>query len=76
MVVVNACVLIRALPGQVENVAKAADGIANVRKTMLTYGRYDIVAMVEAPSVEAASKTVLDINALSGVKSTESLLEV
>ncbi|MFQ6076536.1 MAG: Lrp/AsnC ligand binding domain-containing protein [Candidatus Bathyarchaeia archaeon] len=73
---VNACVLVRVIPGRLEDVANALKGVANVRKSFVTFGRYDAVVFIEAPDVKTAADTALEVNALAGVKSTETALEL
>lgn len=73
---VNACVLIRVAPGRLEAVVEAVSAVTNVRKAFMVFGRYDVVAFVEAPDCETACKTALTINALEGVKSTETAIEL
>jgi len=72
---VNSCVLVRAASGKIMVVLDEIKKVRNVRKAFAVYGRYDIVAFVEAPdfvTVVGASKA---INALDGVRSTETAIE-
>lgn len=69
------CILIRILPGKGSEVLKAIKKFSEVKSAYFVFGRYDIVAFAEATTYEALSSLVAKINAISGVKSTESLLE-
>lgn len=71
----QACILIRVLPGKGVEVLEAVKKIPEVKSTYLVFGRYDIVAFVEAPTFEALSTLTVRVNATPGVKSTESLIE-
>jgi len=70
-----ACILVRTLPGKVETTLNDIKKIENVVKAFPVYGRYDIVAFVEAQNFESAFKTSGKINSIKGVKSTETAVE-
>ena len=71
----QACVLIRALPGKVKATLEGVRKVENVVKAFPVYGRYDIVAFIEAPDFKAISEASGKINATKGVKSTETAIE-
>jgi len=71
----HACILIRTLPGKVETTLNDIKKIENVVKAFPVYGRYDIVAFVEAPNFQSIFKTSGKINGIKGVKSTETAVE-
>lgn len=58
--------------GTLESVRK----IKGVTKAFFTFGRYDLVAFIEAPVVGDICRVVLEINRLPNVTSTETLLEI
>lgn len=70
-----ACILVRTLPGKVETTLNDIKKIENVVKAFPVYGRYDIVAFVEAKNFESVFKTSGKINSIKGVKSTETAVE-
>lgn len=70
-----ACILIRAMPGKVVKVLEDVKGAKGVVKAFTVYGRYDIVAFVEAPDYDSVSKVSGEINTIKGVKSTETAIE-
>jgi len=70
-----ACILIRAMPGKVVKVLGDVKGVKGVVKAFPVYGRYDIVAFVEAPDFNSVSKISGEINAIKGIKSTETAIE-
>ncbi len=72
----QACILIRVFPGKGIEVLEAVRKLLEVKDAYLVFGRYDIVVFAEAPTFEALSALIVKINATSGVKSTESLIEV
>ncbi len=71
----QACILVRASPGKVRNVLNNVKKVENVVKVFPVYGRYDVVVFVEAPNLESIIGTSEKVNALKGVKSTETLIE-
>ena len=70
-----ACILIRAIPGKVVKVLEDVKGVKGVVKAFPVYGRYDIVAFAEAPDYNSVSKVPSEINAIKGIKSTETAIE-
>jgi len=70
-----ACILIRAMRGRVAKVLESVKGIKGVAKAFLVYGRYDIVAFAEAPNFDSVTGISRGINAVEGVKSTETAVE-
>jgi len=54
-----------------EEIAK----IKGVKKVYAVFGRYDLIALLEAPTLEELSTTITDkIRAIEGVQTTESLI--
>jgi len=48
--------------------------VEGVKKVHGVFGRYDLIAQVEAPSLEELSRIADKIKAIAGVLSTESLI--
>jgi len=76
---VTAFILIKVGTGEQLNFAKSAkeeiSRIKGVVKVYGIFGRYDLLAQVEASNLEELSRIVMDkMRALSGVLSTESLV--
>jgi DNA-binding Lrp family transcriptional regulator len=71
----QACVLVRAMPGMVAKVLKSVRDVKGVVRAFPVYGRYDIVVFVEAPDYNSVSRISGEINAIKGVKSTETAIE-
>lgn len=76
---VIAFVLIRIGTGEHLNFVKSAkeemEKIKGVVKVYGVFGRYDLIAQVEAKTLEELSRTITDeIRAIAGVLSTESLI--
>lgn len=69
------CILIRILPGKGYEVLEAIKKFSGIKNAYFVFGRYDIIAFAEAPNYETLSSLVAKINAISGIKSTESLME-
>jgi len=63
------------MPGKVANVLDNVKRVKGVVKAFPVYGRYDIVAFVEAPDLNSVSKSSREINAIKGTKSTETAIE-
>nr|MDO8134448.1 Lrp/AsnC ligand binding domain-containing protein [Candidatus Njordarchaeum guaymaensis] len=66
-----ACILIRVIPGNVLKVLEVVKGVKGVVKAFPVYGRYDIVAFVEASDFSSVIKIAEKVNATRGIKSTE-----
>ncbi len=76
---IAAFVLIKVGTGEQLNFAKSAKEemmkIEGVTKVYGVFGRFDIIALVEAQNLEELSRIITDkIRAISGVLSTESLI--
>jgi DNA-binding Lrp family transcriptional regulator len=71
----NACILIKTTPVDAEEVLEKSRKISGVRKAFLGYGRYDIIAFGEAPGYPEIRKISESINEITGVRSTETLVE-
>ncbi|TLY01655.1 MAG: Lrp/AsnC family transcriptional regulator [Thaumarchaeota archaeon] len=71
----NACILIKTTPLQTESVLEKTAKLKGVRKAFIVYGRFDMIAFAETddyPGIRALTGT---INAIAGVRSTETLVE-
>ncbi len=71
----NACILLKVEPTKADTVLDAIKKMEGVRKAYFTYGRFDIVTFLEAEDYKALRKTTSKINAIEGVRSTETLVE-
>ncbi|MGA2664417.1 MAG: Lrp/AsnC ligand binding domain-containing protein [Nitrososphaerales archaeon] len=71
----SACILIKTVPLQTESVLKATGSLKGVRKAFLAYGRYDVVAFVEASGYPEIRTLTSEINSAQGVRSTETLVQ-
>jgi len=58
-----------------EKIAEEIRKMGEVRKTYMTYGRWDIIALVEIPSYDKIREISGRINSIEGVRSTETLSE-
>jgi len=72
---ISACMLIEASPGKVETVLDRVKKVSGVRKAFTVFGRFDIVAFIEAQDYEAVRKLSLTVNAIEGVEETETIVE-
>lgn len=73
---VNACVLIRVAHGKGATALKGVKATEGVNEAFYTFGRYDIVAFATFKNAADALKLAGKINAVGGVRSTETLVEV
>ena len=71
----SACILIKTVPLQMESVLRKTRSLKDVRKAFVAYGRYDIVAFVEATGYPEIRKLTSEINSARGVRSTETLVQ-
>jgi len=77
--VVMAFVLIRVGAGEhlsfMKSVKEEIAKIKGVKKVYEVFGRYDLITLLEAPTLEELSATITDkIRAIEGVQTTESLI--
>ena len=73
--VLNACLLIKTKPAESGNVLAELRRVKGVRKAYVTYGRFDLVAFIVGANYPALRGLTGLINALDGVRSTETLAE-
>jgi len=71
----NACVLIKVVPVKADAILKAINGMPEVKKVYFVYGRFDIVAFLEAVDYKNVREISGKINSIDGVRSTETLVE-
>ena len=76
---IMAFVLIRVGAGEhlsfMRSVKEEIAKIKGVKKVYEVFGRYDLIVLIEAPTLEELSATITDkIRAIEGVQSTESLI--
>jgi len=74
-VALNTCILIKTTPLEADDVLQKSRKIKGVRKAFLAYGRYDIVAFGEGSGYPEIRKISELINEITGVRSTETLVE-
>lgn len=72
---VNVCILVRVMPGKVAQVLGAIKALEDVRKAYDVFGRYDIVVFARPADHKAAARLSHKVHGISGVKSTETLVE-
>ncbi|MEM1985701.1 MAG: Lrp/AsnC ligand binding domain-containing protein [Nitrososphaeria archaeon] len=74
---VNAIVLINVEIGYEGEVLKAIRKVEGVKEALAVYGNYDIVAKVEAESIEKLNQIITGkIRKLDNVKSTQTMIVV
>jgi DNA-binding Lrp family transcriptional regulator len=71
----NACILLKTVPLQTDVVLRKVKSLQGVQKVFIAYGRYDMVAFVQADAYPEIRKLTSDINSIQGVRSTETLVE-
>ncbi|MEM4576173.1 MAG: Lrp/AsnC ligand binding domain-containing protein [Candidatus Nezhaarchaeales archaeon] len=72
---VNAVVLIKSVSTKQDELIGKLKVTEHVRKVYPCYGRFDIVAFLDAPDIDKVKLLTLKINSMDGVRSTETLLE-
>lgn len=70
----KACILIKTTPTATDKILGRIANMNGVGKAYAAYGRWDIVAFIEA-SAEEIGKITANINSIDGVRSTETLPE-
>jgi DNA-binding Lrp family transcriptional regulator len=71
----NACILLKVAPPKADNILKAVLKVNGVKKAYFTYGRFDLVILLEAEDYKALREKTGQINFIEGVRSTETLAE-
>jgi DNA-binding Lrp family transcriptional regulator len=71
----NTCILIKTTPLQTDSVLQETRSLKGVRKAFVAYGRFDMIAFAETDDYLGLRKLTGAINALEGVRSTETLVE-
>lgn len=71
----NACILLKTVPLQTDAVLGKVRSLKGVTKVFIAYGRYDMVAFVQAGAYPDIRSLTGEINSISGVRSTETLVE-
>lgn len=71
----NACVLIKLEPTRADAILAAIRKIRGVRKAYFTYGGFDLVAFLDVEGYGSLREKTTQINAIDGVRSTETLVE-
>lgn len=71
----NACILLKVVPTRADAVLEEIKRIEGVRKAYLSYGRFDIVVLLEARDYAEIKRVTATINSINGVRSTETLVE-
>lgn len=72
----KACVLMRVQPGKHNQVATQVSKLSGVKIAFPTLGRQDVVADVEAASVQALASLLSRIQAMENVRGTETLVAI
>ena len=68
----KACILIKTVPWVTDKILERIVKMSGVWKAYAAYGRWDIVAFIDAPT-EQIGKISANINVIDGVRSTETL---
>lgn len=66
------CILIKAVPTAIDKLLERVKKMSGVSKAYAIYGRWDIVAFIDA-STEEIGKLSATINSMEGVRSSETL---
>lgn len=71
----NACILLKIIPIKANAILSAIQAISGVRKAYFTYGRFDIAVFVDVSNYKELREVTTKINAIEGIRSTETLPE-
>jgi len=72
---VLACIMVHCKPGTARDVNRVISEMKGVKRAFETLGAYDVVAEYEFTSLEKLGIAVYEIARISGVISTETLIE-
>ena len=73
---VAACVLIRSERGRFDEVTNRIKQISDVKRAFPVFGRYDVVAELEAKDHSRLDEVVMRLSRIGGVIFTETLVEL
>lgn len=73
---VEAYILVRLVGARAGEAHEAIRRIEGVKRASFVWGRYDLVACVEGPDAKAISDIATRVNAVAGVRSTETLVRL
>jgi len=71
----NACILLKVVPIKANRILTATKGVQGVRKAYFTHGRFDIAVFVDVADYKELRVVTTKINAIEGIRSTETLPE-
>jgi DNA-binding Lrp family transcriptional regulator len=69
----NACILVKTIPTRIVATLSDIKKFKQLRKAYPVYGRWDIVAFMEVSEYRELKEITAQINAMKGVRSTETL---
>jgi DNA-binding Lrp family transcriptional regulator len=72
----QAYILVNAEPGMIWKVAEAANAIESVKMAHAVTGQFDVIVYVEFPKIGDLGRIIEKIQALKGVKRTQTLITV
>jgi DNA-binding Lrp family transcriptional regulator len=71
----KACLLVKTVPVKGASIEEEVNKIREVKKAFQTYGRADMVILVEARSFDDILDIIAKVHLIDGVRSTETLVE-
>ncbi len=72
---VNSCILVRLIVGKHTATIEAAKKFNEVKEAFFVFGRYDLAVLARSQDRDSLIKLAAKINALPGVRGTETLIE-
>ena len=72
---VQGCILVKTVPTKVETILNEVRKMKEVEKAYIAFGRWDIVAFISVEDYRILKTLTSNINAIEGVRSTETLVE-
>jgi len=73
--VIHGVMLLKAPAGVQQKVLSESRKIKGVVDAFSVFGRYDVVVLIEAENFDELRRTAKQVNAIKGIKSTETLPE-
>ena len=71
----DACILLKVVPTKADMILDTIRKVTGVRKAYFTYGRFDLAVFVEVEDYKKLREITTQINAIEGIRSTETLPE-
>ncbi len=75
MSMVSACILIKVIPAKGKSVLEELKKMDGVTSAFMVFGRYDVAVFVETENYKSIAELAKKVNALKGIRRSETIVE-